>query len=224
MKKMLLSFDVEEFDLHLEFGRQIDEELMFRIGLDGLREVLDLVKDIKVTFFVSVRFAEKYPEIIESIPEQHEIALHCLRHDDNYSMMTDEQFEENISKAKKMLENISGKKVVGFRSPRMQKPRYNVLEKLGFLYDSSYTPIWMPGRYNNLFKTRKIHIKNQVVVLPITTLPLLRIPLFWLSFRNFGVGFANIIYRFCMEKFINLYFHPWEFVDLKKIEFVKDAE
>lgn len=218
MKQLLLSFDVEEFDLPLEFGTQIDDELMFKMGLDGFREVLELVRDLKVTFFVSARFAEKYPDIIESIGEQHEIALHCLRHDDDYSKMSEIEFKDNISKAKKILEKITGRKVVGFRSPRMQKPRYDILEELGFLYDSSYNPTWIPGRYNNFFGTRKIFVKNHVVVVPITTLPILRIPLFWLSFRNFGFKIGNFISKYCFQDFINFYLHPWEFVDLSNFD------
>jgi len=218
MKDLLLSFDVEEFDLPLELGLDISKDEMFNIGYIGLIEVLQMLDDKKATFFVSCEFAKKYSDLIRDISEKHEVALHCLKHSDDYSKMSDEEFRENIKEGKRILEKIIGKEVVGFRSPRMQKLRYNVLKELGFIYDSSYNPIYMPGRYNNFFGTRNLFYKDNVLVIPCTAIPIFRIPLFWLTFRNFGLLFARLFFFLSFQNYINLYFHPWEFTDLKELK------
>ena len=218
MKDLLLSFDVEEFDLPLELGLDISKDEMFNIGYSGLIEVLEMLGDKKATFFVSCEFAKKYSDIIRDISEKHEIGLHCLKHSDNYFNMSEEEFRENITEGKKIIEKITGKEVVGFRSPRMQKPNYKVLKELGFVYDSSYNPFYMPGRYNNFFGTRKLFYRDEILVVPGTAIPILKIPLIWLTFRNFGLWFARIVSSLNFQRYINLYFHPWEFTNLKEMK------
>jgi len=214
MKTLLLSFDLEEFDLPREFGYNICDKDMFNISYLGLKQVLNIVQNCKVTFFVSCSFAKKYSQLIKSLAKDYEVSLHCLDHNDDYSRMSENQFKDNIKKAKLILEKIIGKPVLGFRAPRMQVPYYSVLKKLGFVYDSSYNPTFIPKRYNNFFKTRRIFKKEGIVVIPISTLPGIRLPLFWLSFRNLPL--FNFISRLVFKNYLNIYFHPWEFVDLSK--------
>lgn len=52
--------------------------------------------------------------------------------------------------------------------------------------------------------------------LPASVSPLLRIPLFWLSFHNFSLAIYKYLLKRTYQKdgYVNIYFHPWEFTDL----------
>ena len=77
-------------------------------------------------------------------------------------------------------------------------------------------PTWIPGRYNNLSKSRTYFKLNKVLQIPASVSPLLRIPLFWLSFHNFPLRFYKWLCKktYQADGYLNLYFHPWEFTDL----------
>ena len=82
-KRVLLSFDVEEFDLPLEFGGQISESEQLEIGRQGLEEALHLLDRIGVqaTLFTTARLAEHASNTLRDCAGKHEIASHGMRHD-----------------------------------------------------------------------------------------------------------------------------------------------
>ena len=209
VKNICLTFDVEEFDLPKEYGISISEDEMNNVSLEGLKNILNLVNsfDVKCTFFVTTVFALKNKKLIKEMALKHEIGYHGYLHSDDYRVSFG-----NLEKGKKELEKIIGKNVVGFRAPRMFGPKRDLLKNLGFVYDSSYVPTYMPGRYNNFFGKREI-FNDSIFVIPVTVLPLLRIPFIWFIFRNFGLWFAKLCTY--SNSYVNQYFHPWEFVDLK---------
>ena len=65
MKKVAISFDIEEFDVPLENGREIAFDEQMRISRYGAERILDIVTEagIKVTFFCTARFAESAPDL-----------------------------------------------------------------------------------------------------------------------------------------------------------------
>ncbi|MBI2507702.1 polysaccharide deacetylase family protein [Candidatus Woesearchaeota archaeon] len=220
MKYCLLTFDLEEFDLPLEYGKDIKSVEMFHISYFGCRKVLEILEKNKVkgTFFVSALFALKYPELIKEISLHHEIGLHCFEHKDNYKKMDNDGVFEKLSKAKDSIEKITKKKILGFRAPRFQVPSYKILRDIGFGYDSSYHPTYIPKRYNNFFKTRKGFNKEGVNILPLSVSPILRLPLFWLAFRILPLSYSKVVTRICLmaDGYASLIFHPWEFADIKR--------
>ena len=68
--------------------------------------------------------------------------------------------------------------------PRMAKVNYNDLKDAGYLYDSSLNPTFIPGRYNHLKKPKTILKKNGLLIFPAKRYSSIRIPLFWLTFKN----------------------------------------
>ncbi len=213
-KRILLSFDVEEFDLPKEYNVEIGEREQFDFSFQGLKKIVSLVDktEIKATFFVTASFALKYPSLIKKMSEKQEIASHGLSHSSKiYS-------EEEVRKSKELIEKIINKKILGFRMSRLQKVDYSSLKRLGFTYDSSIAPSFIPGRYNYFFEKRKISANNGVYVVPISTLPLLRLPFSWIFFRNFGINYGKLITLLSIKTlgFVNLYLHPWEFNSLSK--------
>ena len=215
----LLTFDLEEFDLPLEYNIKIDEKDIYEISYKGAIKIIEILNkyDICATFFVTGKFALKFPDIIKTIYEKgHEIGSHSYSHSDNY--LSKNNPKNNIEEGKKILEKIIKNKIIGFRSPRLQKPPYKILRELKFEYDNSLHPTYIPGRYNNILSKRNLFFHNNIFEIPISVTPLTRFPFSWLWFRNFGVRYARVCTDLCLYNpgFVNTYFHPWEFIDIKK--------
>lgn len=207
---LLLSFDVEEFDMPLEYGQNISEQEQLQIGYKGL-EVLSNIIDacaIETTLFTTANFAQHFPDAISALSEKHEIASHTFYHSHFKT--------EDLLQSKEKLEEIISKPVHGLRMPRMRKVEMKHVLQAGYTYDSSINPSFVPGRYNNLHLPRRSYFESQVLRFPVSVSPVLRIPLFWLSFKNFPYPFFLNLVKKSLRKdgYVCLYFHPWEFVNL----------
>ncbi|WP_411275337.1 polysaccharide deacetylase family protein [Daejeonella sp.] len=208
---ILLSFDIEEFDMPLEYGKHISFQDQMDISIQGTNHLLDILDkhSVKVTFFSTVVFATNASEVIQRIIQSgHELASHGYYHS---------KFDSShLFSSKAALEEISGQDIKGFRMPRMMPVDENEIAKAGYMYNSSVNPTWLPGRYNNLNKPRSYNKEAGVWQLPASVSPVVRFPLFWLSFHNLPLYLYQIIARSSCKKdgYLNLYFHPWEFTDL----------
>ena len=208
-----LSFDIEEFDMPLEYNGKIPFEEQISVSRKGTEIILDLLKkyDIKATFFSTVVFAENNQDIIQRLlKEGHELASHTYYHS---------QFEiEDLKKSKDRLEELFGKKIYGLRMPRMMNVDEKEVQKAGYFYDSSVNPTFLPGRYNNLHISRKSFMDSGVLQIPASVTPRFRFPLFWLSFHNLPLSMYLEMAKttYLHDNFLNIYFHPWEFMDIKK--------
>jgi peptidoglycan/xylan/chitin deacetylase (PgdA/CDA1 family) len=211
---ILLSFDVEEFDLPLEYKQSIEIHEQLNIGKEGLDKVADLLKEQEVaaTFFVTGRFAYEFTDTIRDLAQRHEISSHAFFHS---------TFKrEDLLHSRLLLENISGKPVKGFRMPRMKKVNMRCLKEAGYQYDASINPAYLPGRYNNLHLPRLAFQSNDLWRIPCSVTPNLRIPLFWLSFKNFPYALFKQLALQTLKNdgYLSLYFHPWEFIDIRKYQ------
>ena len=209
-RKVFLSFDVEEFDMPLEYGFPISTEDQMYIGKNGLEALKPILEDknIIVTNFVTAHFAETYPQEIKQISERHEIASHTYYHS---------QFEIfHLESSRLKLESITQKKVSGLRMPRMKIISSRSILDAGFAYDASIHPTWLPGRYNNLHYPRTAYNDEGLLRIPASVGPIFRIPLFWLSFKNFPFSLYKSLALSTLKQngYLVLYFHPWEFVDI----------
>jgi hypothetical protein len=79
---VLLSFDIEEFDITTEYGQQIPETEIFSVSHQGCKAILKLLDalGIRATLFVTANFALRYPELIRQAAQTHEIASHGFYH------------------------------------------------------------------------------------------------------------------------------------------------
>jgi peptidoglycan/xylan/chitin deacetylase (PgdA/CDA1 family) len=211
-KAILLSFDVEEFDIPEEYGTTLEDTVKFTVSAQGLKEVLYLLEklNIKATFFVTANFAINHKSLIQEISRNHEIASHGFYHSD---------FKvEDLKKSRLTLEEITHRKIIGFRMPRLQPINELEIKNAGYEYNSSMNPTYLPGRYNNFFKPRTVYLSNKLINLPISVTPLIRFPLFWLSFKNLPIPLIKFATKLTInhDRYLNIYFHPWEFTDLTK--------
>lgn len=203
-----LTFDLEEFDLPLEFKRKINKERQMEITTKGMEALLLLLKGISCTFFTTANYAKNNSALIKELSLTHEIASHNYFHS---------SFEKtDLKKSKDALQSVSGKEVIGFRMPRMAKVNYNDLKDAGYLYDSSLNPTYIPGRYNHFTKSKTIFKQDGLVIFPASVTPSIRIPLFWLTFKNANIKWYCSQVQKCLDAYgyVNIYLHPWEFTDV----------
>lgn len=212
---VLLSFDIEEFDMPFEYDKSISFEEQMQISIQGTTAILDLLEKhhIKATFFSTVTFALNAPDIMKRIVEQgHEVASHSYFHS-NFEI-------KHLKESKDKLEELTQTEVVGYRMPRMFPVDEKEIFNAGYLYNSSINPTYLPGRYNHFDKPRTYFKQEQVWQIPASVSPLVRFPLFWLSFHNLPLWLYKFLAKITLKKdsYLNVYFHPWEFTDLNKPE------
>ncbi len=212
-KQILLTFDLEEFDLPLEFGGDISIQNQLDIACKGLSCLTLLLSKYKVraTFFTTSLFAEKNKELVKSLSGDHEIASHSVSHS---GFRNSDPLDSRLE-----IEKIIGKQVSGFRMPRFGRTDLSLLKEAGYRYDSSINPTFIPGRYNNFRSKRTFYTDTfcKLIEVPVSVLPVVRFPLFWLSFKNMPLpAYINLCKMVLnKDKYIVLLFHPWEFVELK---------
>lgn len=210
--RILLSFDIEEFDMPLEYQFPISEVTQMQIGIQGLNAIMPILNDEKITttLFTTANFATHFPIEIRALSEKHEIASHTYFH---------RSFEtKDLLNSRIQLSNIIQKNITGLRMPRMKQVPVKDITSAGYHYDASIHPTWLPGRYNNIGLPRTKHMDHGLVRIPASVSPNFRIPLFWLSFKNFPYPLYQSLALQTLKKdgYISLYFHPWEFVDISK--------
>lgn len=214
--KLLLSFDIEEFDTPNEFGKSLTFNEQLAPSVEGTKRILSVLDQhqIKATFFCTARFAKSVPDLVKQMAENgHEIASHGFSH----SCFSSKDFETS----KKVLEEIVSHPVVGFRMPRMQAVDKTLLRNAAYRYDSSLHPTYLPGHYNHRKEPRTLFNQEGIWEIPASVTPRFRIPLFWFSFHLF----PEILYRRLLHETIKtdgyalIYFHPWEFIDLQDKHF-----
>ena len=205
-----LTFDLEEFDLPLEYKQAVSDAEQIEITSKGMDTLLPLLEKEKIscTFFTTANYAQQKPELIKQLSFSHEIASHSFFHSSFKTL--------DLKLSKEILQNICGKDVVGFRMPRMGEVNYVDLQDAGYLYDSSLNPTCIPGRYNHFTASKTIFNKKGLTIFPATVTPTLRIPLFWLTFKNCSIKWFCKQVQKCLDTYgyANLYFHPWEFTDI----------
>jgi len=212
---VLLSFDIEEFDMPFEYNREISFADQISISKAGTIKILDILDkyDVKATFFCTVTFAENIPDVIKRITESgHELASHGYYHSDFKP--------EHLLQSKLKLEELSGNEIIGYRMARMMPVDEKEIEKAGYTYNTSINPTYLPGRYNNFNISRTFFTKENVLQIPASVSPLIRFPLFWLSFHNLPLAIYKFLagWTYKKDNYLNIYFHPWEFTDLDDFE------
>lgn len=187
--------------------------------------LLDLfaANNVKATFFTLGWVAERYPALVKRIIEDgHELASHGYDHV-RVIHQTPEEFREDVVKTKRILEDISGVCVKGYRAASYSIKETNlwaldVLFETGHEYSSSIYPVkhdlyGIPNAPRFKYYPRG---QNGILEIPITTLKL-----FSKNFPCGGGGFFRLYpYKFSRWalKQVNtidnesgmFYFHPWE--------------
>jgi polysaccharide deacetylase family protein (PEP-CTERM system associated) len=187
--------------------------------------MLDLLeaRAARGTFFVLGMVAERTPEVVKTIQRRgHEIASHGWDHR-RVTEQTAEQFRDSIRRSKRLLEDLAGAPVVGFRAPSFSivpgcEWALDLLAEEGYRYDSSLFPVRRRG-YGYPRGQRDPHAlerpAGRLVELPPTTLRVLGANLPAAGgayFRIFPYALVQAALRQSERRGVPgvFYLHPWE--------------
>jgi polysaccharide deacetylase family protein (PEP-CTERM system associated) len=175
------------------------------------------------TFFALGWVAEKNPGVVRSIVAAgHEIASHGYWHR-RVPTLTRDEFREDIRSSKRILEDVSGTSVNGFRAPSFSiipgfEWAFDVLIEEGYQYDSSVFPIQRSG-YGNPNAPRVPYViqreSGTLVEFPMTTTSVFgyRVPAAGGGYlRQFPFGIIRRAFREARDAGdpATFYIHPWE--------------
>ena len=142
MKKIILSFDIEEWPLY--GPRNMGDTRNLDVLLNSFMELLDS-KHIKATCFCLGELAEKYPNIVKTIADAgHDIGCHSYAHK-WLTTFTEKEFYEDTKRALSAIEGVIGRKVKYYRAPAFSIGKNNlwtipILSELGIEIDCSIFP------------------------------------------------------------------------------------
>lgn len=136
--------NIESFEVPEGYIDKVRENYEIQKNTEAVLALLDEV-GVKGTFFFVGRIAGDIPDLIKAAAQAgHEIGCHNFEHRRVFNIEK-EHFQNKLSDTKKLLEDISGKAVYGFRAPDFSITEksiwaLDVLKQLGFVYDSSIYP------------------------------------------------------------------------------------
>jgi len=218
-------FQVENFKPWISYDSWGHRELRVEKNTLELLDLLDGVlgtRRIKGTFFLLGWVAERLPHLVKEIETRgHEVASHGYRHR-MVSTCTDKELLDDLIFSKRLLEDILGKKVAGYRAPSFSiEPRLiSALKKAGYGYDSSYNSFNGNRRYGTLVgqnpvKKGIIRFRNGISELPVSNLSLRGKTIPWGGGGFFrlipkGVYAHGVKVHMAREGAFLFYLHPWE--------------
>ena len=187
-------------------------------------QILDLFDghDVKATFFMLGWVAERYPGLVRRIVDAgHELASHGYSHI-RVTRQSPQAFSEDVSKTRKLLEDIAGCEVQGYRAASYSIVKetlwaHDLLQEAGYRYSSSVYPIHhdlygIPDAPRFAYR----HKDGGLLEIPVTT-----VSMFNHNLPCGGGGYFRLlpyrVSRWAMKR-VNrtdrkpcvFYFHPWE--------------
>lgn len=222
-----MTVDVEDYFQVSAFEGIVARDAWPRMSLrveQNIDRILSLFEEqgVRATFFTLGWIAERAPDMVRRIADAgHEVASHGMEHH-RVTTFEPASFKDDVSRSKALLEEITGKLVLGYRAPSYSIGRDNlwaldVLADAGFRYSSSIYPIahdhyGMPEAPRFAFVPRN----HDLLEIPVST--------FRWSGRTFPCGgggyfrlFPYALSRWAIRRVNSqdhqstiFYFHPWE--------------
>lgn len=215
-------FQVSAFAPHIPRESWDSRECRVERNVERILALLN-EHDARATFFTLGWIADRYPQLVRRIVAGgHELASHGYAH----LRATDQdlaEFSSDVSRAKRVLEDIGGVEVKGYRAPSFSIGRDNLwaldaLYETGYRYSSSIYPVahdhyGMPEAPRFPFRAGP---SERMLEVPPTT-----VQVFDRNFPAAGGGYFRLlpysVSRWCMKR-VNetdgrpcvFYFHPWE--------------
>lgn len=196
------------------------------ISSDNVLRLLDLLDEISIrtTMFIQGKFAKQFPKIVKKISMRgHEVASHGFNHTEVFNQTKDE-FKSDVLSTKKLLEDLIGRKVIGYRAPDFSIVKrtlwaLEILSEVGYEYDSSIFPILHPRYGIAKFPIGPSNIKLRGIKL-LTEFPIATINIFGKNLPVGGGGYLRLIpgliylmiaRRVVRKNLFVFYSHPYEF-------------
>lgn len=225
-----VSIDVEEYfqieAAHGAVGRERwgDWPSRVRRNMDLLFDLFDRT-GCRATFFFLGSVAERHPDLARRCVDLgHEVASHGSMHD-RLHRLTPESMLKDVLGSKRVLEDQTGRAVLGYRAPTWSLTRQtswavDVLLEAGFAYDASVFPVRHPMYGVPDAPDRPCYLEGageaRLLEVP---------PLTWRVMGKklavAGGGYFRLLPLSLMKRGLRqaaeegrpavLYFHPWEF-------------
>ncbi len=213
-------FQVSAFAPYIARSQWETQECRVQRNVERILEML-AVRQTKATFFTLGWVAERYPHLVRTIVEQgHELASHGYGHE-RASDLDRAAFRQDIVSAKKILEDIGGVAVQGYRAPSFSIGKSNLwafdeLLQAGYRYTSSVYPIAHDHYGMPDWPRFAQPVREGLLEVPVTTLRK-----FNRNFPSSGGGYFRLLpyalSRWMIQQ-VNaqdrqpaiFYFHPWE--------------
>ena len=222
-------FQVSAFAPYIRRNEWDTRECRVERNVDRILALL-AERDCKATFFTLGWVAERYPQLVRRIVDGgHELASHGYGHQ-RATDLDRSAFAQDITRAKKLLEDIAGAPVQGYRAPSFSIGSSNLwafdsLAQAGYQYSSSIYPIkhdhyGMPDSPRFAYR-----LACGLLEIPVTTLRMMS-----RNLPSSGGGYFRLLpYSLSrwMIRRINqvdresaiFYFHPWEIdVDQPRVQ------
>ena len=109
-------------------------------------------KAVQATFFILGWVAERLPHLVREITSRgHEVASHGYHHQ-MCSRLGDDELKKDLSDSRRLLEDIAGVPVGGFRAPNFSVDQrvLSAIQAAGYRYDSSFNSFSLHGRYGRI--------------------------------------------------------------------------
>ena len=213
-------FQVSAFAPHIRREDWDARECRVEANVDRILALL-AERDTRATFFTLGWVAERYPQLVRRIVAGgHELASHGYGHQ-RASELNREELWQDVSRAKQLLEDLSGRAVPGYRAPSFSIGTgnlwaFDVLARAGHRYSSSIYPIrhdhyGMPDAPRFAYR-----LDNGMLEVPVTTLRVLS-----RNLPSSGGGYFRLL-PYALSRWmigrVNrqdreaavFYFHPWE--------------
>jgi polysaccharide deacetylase family protein (PEP-CTERM system associated) len=221
-----MTVDVEDYFQVSAFAPYVD-----RAGWDArecriernVERILSMFEEhgAHATFFTLGWLAERYPGLVRSIVDAgHELASHGYWHR-RATDQSEAEFLDDVVGAKRLLEDVSGVQVRGYRAPSFsigtQNPwAFDCLERAGYEYSSSTYPI-AHDHYGAPDAPRFAYrVSGGLIELPVTAMRM-----FDRNWPAAGGGYFRLMPYSLSRWLLNrvnavdrqpaiFYFHPWE--------------
>jgi polysaccharide deacetylase family protein (PEP-CTERM system associated) len=231
----IFSIDVEEYfhaqALAPQAPRSRWDALPSRVE-HCIGRLLDMLAryEAHATFFVLGWVADRHQDMVRRIvAEGHEVASHGYWHD-RVAPMTPDQFRDDLRQSRGVLEDLTGRRVLGFRAPGFSivpgaEWAFDIMLEEGLVYDSSLFPIRRPGAgYPGAHPTPHYLVRpaGELLELPLTTIAFggVRLPAAggaWLRHLPFGLVERAFTESTAREVPGVFYMHPWEIDDQQPV-------
>ena len=237
---ILLTFDMES-----DIGSWTSDHRGVLEGTAPILDILER-HGLKATFFYTGDAALASPDLLHTVRSAgHEIGCHTLHHEAMGDPLVKipvppvlrEEVPNRVAKATELIEKLAGVRPVSFRAPRgwASAEMLVALDKLGYLVDSSYLTFFL-GKHFLPYHPSPDDWREP------GHLSILEIPIFcdvgsqernlyervgdqWPTYRTEGGDeAAEIVFRLARMLWeqgkpgvANLYYHPWEFVEMSPV-------
>ncbi|MCT4084121.1 polysaccharide deacetylase [Elizabethkingia anophelis] len=210
---ILLTFNLRSFQVPTEKQGLFTMKELDEVSVKGVQGLLRILEnaEIQATFFIESHFAERNPELIKSIAAKNFGIAHWYT----------EENTDQLAESKKILQEISGKKIFGIRYAPHCDVSADDLKKLDYVYDASFEPRDISQYLKKITRKTTHYVKDDIMYLPVSQSPMTRLPFSDFSFQFLPLRYYEgmVLETVNQDEYTLLYYYPWQFMNVKSPDY-----